>query len=65
MRCRFTGHAIRHAEPPPRVAISWRRFTHTVLEPSNKHRAPFQGAAVVSVITGSNIDPKLLPRLVN
>jgi threonine dehydratase len=29
-----------------------------------EHRARFQGAAVVSVITGSNLDPKLLPRLV-
>jgi threonine dehydratase len=28
-----------------------------------EHRARFHGAAVVSVITGSNIDPKLLPRL--
>ncbi|HEX6739820.1 MAG TPA: pyridoxal-phosphate dependent enzyme, partial [Vicinamibacteria bacterium] len=28
-----------------------------------EHRARFQGAAVVSVITGSNADPKLLPRL--
>ena len=28
-----------------------------------EHRARFQGAAIVSVITGSNVDPKLLPRL--
>jgi hypothetical protein len=28
-----------------------------------EHRARFQGAAVVSVITGSNADPRLLPRL--
>ena len=30
-----------------------------------EHRARFQGAVVVSVITGSNVDPKLLPRLVD
>jgi threonine dehydratase len=29
-----------------------------------EHRARFQGAVVVSVITGSNVDPKLVPRLV-
>ena len=29
-----------------------------------ERRAHFRGAAVVSVITGSNIDPRLLPRLV-
>lgn len=29
-----------------------------------EHRGRFQGAVVVSVITGSNVDPKLLPRLV-
>jgi len=28
-----------------------------------EHRARFQGAVVVSLITGSNIDPKLLPRI--
>jgi threonine dehydratase len=28
-----------------------------------EYRGRFQGARVVSVITGSNIDPKLLPRL--
>jgi threonine dehydratase len=30
-----------------------------------EHRGRFQGAVVVSVITGSNVDPKLLPRLVS
>jgi threonine dehydratase len=29
-----------------------------------EHRGRFQGAVVVSVITGSNVDPKLMPRVV-
>jgi len=29
-----------------------------------EHRTRFQGAVVVSVITGSNVDPKLMPRVV-
>jgi len=30
-----------------------------------EHRGRFQGAVVVSVITGSNVDPKLLPRVMS
>jgi threonine dehydratase len=30
-----------------------------------EHRARFRGAAVVAVVTGSNLDPKLLSRIVS